>query len=106
SATCIPLKVTIGIPAPGLTVPPTKYKLLTYLLCLGNLKPLFFLRSDTTPYIAPLCEPYVEAILLGVHISSYTICFLKSVKSILSNLSRINSYNALYCASVQGLYCI
>jgi|GEM_PF-7105749 len=49
SRTSCPDKVTIGMPPPGLTLPPTKYRLLNSELRCGILKPRFLKRSATTP---------------------------------------------------------
>src|SRR5580658_3569451 len=48
-ATCWPLSVTMGIPAPGLTLPPTKNRLWNWGLRFGALKAKLRRRSQTTP---------------------------------------------------------
>lgn len=48
-ATCWPHSVTIGMPPPGLTLPPTKKRLRYRGLCFGALNEKLRIRSHTTP---------------------------------------------------------
>jgi len=48
-ATFWPHRMTIGMPPPGFTDPPTKKRFEYLVLCFGALKARFFQRSLTTP---------------------------------------------------------